>query len=477
MSEFPSSSGGNKSAALAEHWKKFVATLATSSSASIASTGSEQTVLSQSTALEIGGYGFYGIADDVDEIAVEGGNAGVMTLDCISVQWFWETLLANIKLYKPLQYESVTEEETTARNELLKAIAPVVQEGKLPNRRMVLIFIPPKGIPDVSAVFPPGKWINVDIECADAAASDATPFLETDPATLSAPRYVVTHSLYDEFVREANKVERRRELVPEETAFLEEVFSLNHVPDVDLGEGSTTPPPAPVPAPIVLDEGGFTFDGDADFWSKAVLWTRHRLDETTIRQGGEPEKALHRTTEVRYNVVAGDETADEFKYALTLETEDGEKAFELSVAPGSGEIVVECVLPVTAVDVEQRSDGVVVVTKEEATFWSDEPVPDLFDPPSNSNSSGKMPPTPKKATRRTPIDRENLDGVTRTLFGTKTNPKEVEKGKSASNSNSNEADKENIHPNLVNVGKLQTLRASDGTTLHLSPKKNFWGLR
>jgi hypothetical protein len=211
--------------------------------------------------LDHGEKNYYAIPDDIE--IVEAGRICVLTLDCVSVRHFWDVLSRNRGLFQVLEnsHNATTPVEVSNRRELLRALLRIETEDLVEwirSRCAVLVFFRPDRQADLEAQFPPGEWQRIEI------IPEGEPSILTIPKSADEIVTVATRDLHDDEAV-AVTVGWFGEVSLKERSYLQEIFSLNHLPDKPFNSSETPliPPPA---APIILAEGAFSIDGNEEFW-------------------------------------------------------------------------------------------------------------------------------------------------------------------------------------------------------------------
>lgn len=277
--------------------------------------------------------GFYAIAEDIERVST--GDPYLLTLDCIEVSHFWSTLGKNAKLYKVLEnyYNALTAQEVSNRRDLLQAFLDLQKEESAAGRCFVLIIGKQDVIEELSDQYPPGQWRHVQVVRKGKPDKD---LLEAALLSPEKAPVLVTQDLYADLAQ-AGEVKRGRKLDEAEIAYLEEIFSLNHIPDAPISNGGETGPGPASPLPIILDDGGFSFEGDDDFWKEADPdKTPQNLDEDLIRPYPRKDKAYCRTTKQELEIVRGDPDALEGQYTFYLCNNDRTSCFEIGLTGKEG---------------------------------------------------------------------------------------------------------------------------------------------
>jgi hypothetical protein len=276
--------------------------------------------------LDHGEGNYYAIADEIE--IVEAGRIGVISLDCVSVGHFWSVLGArrNRELFQVLEnfHNAATPVEVRNRRELLRALLRVETEDLLEwirSRCAVLLFFHPDRLNAVAQQLPPGEWRRIHI----------TPYGE--PSMLTVPKSadeivtVATRDLHDDEAV-AVTVDWVDDVTPMERNYLAEIFSLNHLPDLPLDGGTTPVIPSPA-APIILSNGGFSIDGDRDFWEGRGEQSIRVMDEQ-ISPYPYPGKAFCRPTKTEFDVTCNNKWGGDCECTVVLRNRDGH-AFVISI--------------------------------------------------------------------------------------------------------------------------------------------------
>jgi hypothetical protein len=276
--------------------------------------------------LDHGEGNYYAIADEID--LVQAGRIGVISLDCVSVGHFWRVLSArpNRELFQVLEnfHNAATPVEVNNRRELLRALLRVETEDLLEwirSRCAVLLFFRSDRLDAVARQLPAGEWRRIHI------TPNGEPSLLTVPKSADEIVTVATRDLLDDEAV-AVTVDWVDEISAMERNYLTEIFSLNHLPDRPL-DGGTTPVIPPPAAPIILSNGGFSIDGDRDFWEGRGEHSIRVMDEQ-ISPYPYPGKAFCRPTKTELDVTCNNKWGREGECSVVLRNLDGH-AFVISL--------------------------------------------------------------------------------------------------------------------------------------------------
>jgi hypothetical protein len=267
---------------------------------------------------------FFAIDDSREKLHFEKWDLHVTTYDCYAAAMFWQTLKKSQELVEKLIPNDVTPDALQRRLQLLEELLAKTD----PQHRFALVVVS-REAPSHSI----GVWMlstitrtntNLSIDDAIARAGDSEepvsvllPNLYEDDPSHQATGFAPSHAHDDD----------RR--------YVDEIFSLNHVPDADFGDGGVTPP-EPEPAPIVLSDGGFRFELDdgGKSWADGLPSPGNFrvLDEAKIEQDDQqPGTAFCVTTKESFDVyhdVPGDVSNAE--YAVYLVNKQRSFAIQLA---------------------------------------------------------------------------------------------------------------------------------------------------
>lgn len=261
---------------------------------------------------------YYVIADDTEDFQVESTGVHFRTLDCVEKGHFWTVLLENLKLYQDLtnSYNALTREEIENRQELL---AKLLRKEGWKHRLSVLVYTAKAA--EVER-FAPWKWMGARISFDVHAKDDGELFEGALKGVPKGTMYFITPDLLADLARTGNVI--HEDISDLERELLDEIFSLNHIPDAPLDNGGTTEPaPVPVPPTIVLNEGGFSFEGGgAEFWKEGDYETGEVVDipDETIELYPRAGKAYCRTTKEEFDVKESNPKEDEYVIFLHSDT-------------------------------------------------------------------------------------------------------------------------------------------------------------
>lgn len=347
---------------------------------------------------------YYVIADDAEDFQVGSTDVHVRTLDCIPKVHFWKVLLENLELYQDLtnSYNVLTRNEIENRQKLLDKL--LRGEG-LKHRLSVLAYT--ATATDVGP-FVPWQWTGARISFKADAEVDGELFEKALKNVPAETLYFITANLLDDLAK-VGHVEYD-EISEPERALLDEIFSLNHIPDAPLDDGGTTEPaPVPVPPTIVLNEGGFSFEGGGlDFWKEGDCESDDVvIEDDSIELYPRAGKAYCRTTKEEFDVNVGNPDAEESDYSIYLYSPD--RCFQISL---SGEqLRATAVQPIEWLSTPKEDEkGKEEVIMESSKVQLRSPLKDK----GNTVFTTRKPPSPRKPIpgHSCPIDvsnKENLD--------------------------------------------------------------------
>lgn len=261
---------------------------------------------------------YYAIGEDA--VVLRRRSLDLITLDCISVSHFWSTLQQHRELFQVLEnyHNAASSEEVANRIALLDALLDVDAEAvadAIGIRCAVLLFCRPDERELALGGFAAGEWRRI----GGISPQSRVPIQLSVTRRARPGETFAARDIHDDAAVPVPRpwAERLDEV---ERLFLEEIFSLNHVPDEPI-EGNETPlEPAPRP-PLILFDGGFAIDGDAEFWREersGVLYVTDDKISPYPRKG----RAFCRATKREYLVVGGDEKAADGEYEITLRSCD-----------------------------------------------------------------------------------------------------------------------------------------------------------
>jgi|GEM_PF-6514018 len=270
---------------------------------------------------------YYAIGEEA--VVLRRRSLELITLDCISVSHFWSTLQQHRELFQVLEnyHNAASSEEVANRLVLLDALLDVDAEAvadAIGIRCAVLFFYRPDEREHVLGGFAAGDWRRIG---GISPQSRVPVQLSVTPRTRAGETFAVRDIHDDAAIPVSRPWAERLDNV--ERRFLDEIFSFNHVPDEPI-EGNETPLQPTPPAPLILSDGGFAIDGDAEFWREewsGVLYVTDDKISPYPRKG----RAFCRTTKREYVVVRGDEKAADGEYEVTLRSCDSGRDYIIGI--------------------------------------------------------------------------------------------------------------------------------------------------
>lgn len=226
---------------------------------------------------------YYGFLDDQEEFKTSTGRWQIQTYDCIQEAIFWSVLNSNVGLYQVLENKHNSASQAERQNrKLLHDKLFESKYDKTKDAHQTIHFLEPLEGGSEEKKKAPWGWALIEVELDDSDEAndsdkadlpkgwkyDLTDALARSPEReqsaktkfqLRAP--LLTHvKVRDTKAKILDDDERFKAVVP----FLEEIFSLHHIPDAEIW-GDDPTPLDPVPPPIVLSEG-FALDEDMGLW-------------------------------------------------------------------------------------------------------------------------------------------------------------------------------------------------------------------
>ncbi|HKR65452.1 MAG TPA: hypothetical protein VJZ00_17090 [Thermoanaerobaculia bacterium] len=251
----------------------------------------------------------------------------LITLDCISVSHFWSTLQQHRDTFQVLEnyHNAAASEEVANRIALLDDLLDVDAVAEVIGIRCaVLLFCRPDEREYVLGGFAAAEWRRI----GGIFPQSRVPIqLSVTRRTRPGETFAVRNIHDDAAIRVPRPWAERLDTV--ERLFLEEIFSFNHVRDEPI-EGNETPLEPSPNVPLILSDGGFAIDGDAEFWREersGVLYVTDDKISPYPRKG----RAFCRATKREYVVVGGDEKAPDGEYEITLRSCDSGRDYVIGI--------------------------------------------------------------------------------------------------------------------------------------------------
>ena len=335
----------------------------------------------------------YFAIDDSREPVTKSSPVWVTTYDCIDAVGFWTTLLANKTFFEPVRDQELDAERIVRRQKLLDVLLTGV-----PRFAVIVLSTEPRKLPI-------GIW-NV----ATVVLTEEVVTFEGAVAAVAEgkPVFVEAPNLYDDAPLRAAKAFDTMKAEAPDAEILEEIFSLNHVPDAGIEPGGTTGPAEP--PPIALSDGGFRFEApdDLEFWNGCVPYPNdfRMLDESKIEPHGELGKAYCTTGEV-FDIFTDDPEVGG-SYAVFLVNDQKAFAIEL-LEPGAEDSPLKVSAVIYAPQLQPDDDVSELLTrKTDSRRYSLSPKKEPSTPPSTPVKKKHMPETPstppaQRRARGTPL--------------------------------------------------------------------------
>lgn len=381
---------------IAEKVMQVVASTNNNSDVAQTSTGSSSVNTKQESTMELSpeAVDFYAIGEWPEPYPGDKVKRLHTTFDCVAVNHFWE-VLKKTQSYDVLEPSSdadltvIDEKKVQRRLALLREMLKV--DDSAFRRCFIHFFTSPSRRPEPA----PWTWVRVSVKPrAEPTGGTGDVFADmfggTDDFTL------ITRDAFDDTIRFA-EVGLFQTISSQETKFLEEVFSLHHVPDAPFGGGALVPPTEP--PPIIISDGGFSFELDDDFRSNGRNQGGSTTlpDETILPYPTDGVRALGkafcRNTGETY-LVEGVEGSEGFH--VELRTEDQTRALSIVL---QGETLVATVA-------YAHSNLTVVDEDDDNVTLRDKTTGMTFESPKKTTTVASSSEQPKRKPRRLVFDDE-----------------------------------------------------------------------